>query len=243
MFKLLTLAQTLTVGAFEKDVEVSLGLVDKAVAALGSSVVDDVHIINNFVELAAVLTQRTRSRLVRLAANGSSNSRSRGISPVPLPAATSDPRPIAPPNTRSMAHTSTPNVTAMQWNDAFRAAGNSDPFALPQVNSFASGPSNALDGISTQSYDLDTSNHSVFPPPSFGTVSNPTDLHRDNDYNQYAMTDNNGDYSDWLAIPLDNLSTVPAGMNVNQNSYGPDVGGVDLLDVLLDPTWGSASFQ
>ena len=37
---------------------------------------------------------------------------------------------------------------------------------------------------------------------------------------------------DWLALPLDPLLN-SYGADVNQTTYGPDVGGCDLLDLLL----------
>lgn len=68
------------------------------------------------------------------------------------------------------------------------------------------------------------------PPPSFGFTPG-------YDYNNMKTgtdtpMDENGNFSDWLALPLDPLLNFNSA-DVTQTSYGPDVGGYDLLELLL----------
>lgn len=96
-------------------------------------------------------------------------------------------------------------------------------------------------GISADAYDLmgTDNNFSVMPPPSFG-FNSPT-----NQFNQAATTTPNGtaidpyngafntdNMQDWLTLPLDPLINM-SGADVNQTMYGPELGGQDMLELLL----------
>ena len=96
-------------------------------------------------------------------------------------------------------------------------------------------------GISNDAYDLTgpDNNFSVMPPPSFGFPS-PT-----NQFNQFANTTPGGtaidpnlnnfgvdNMQDWLTLPLDPLLSM-SGADVTQTMYGPELGGQDMLELLL----------
>lgn len=233
--------QTFLLGATEDDVKVSLGLVDEAIKALRLSVVDDVHIINSFTELATILTRRIRRRFVRLSANGGSgNGKSRGVTPTSqLPR---DPGTMAPPEMahkpRNMSYSA-----PQQWNNG--PFGNQYQYAdtnkTGRQQNFSGRSGNPLHGISTESYDLSSNNFSIVPPPNFG-ANGSFDASQLDSFNYNGLTNDDGSIaSDWLAIPLDPLIFNQGG-DVTQTTYGPDVGGLDLLDVLLDPGSGQSSY-
>ncbi len=58
------LLKTFALGASKSDVEVSIGLMDKAVDALRHCVVDDVHLGIRFADLLETLTSRLRNRFM-----------------------------------------------------------------------------------------------------------------------------------------------------------------------------------
>lgn len=58
------LLKTFALGASKSDVEISIGLMDKAVSALRNCVVDDVHLGIRFADLLETLTSRLRSRFI-----------------------------------------------------------------------------------------------------------------------------------------------------------------------------------
>lgn len=58
------LLKTFALGASKQDVEISIGLMDRAVDALRNCVVDDVHLGIRFADLLETLTSRLRSRFI-----------------------------------------------------------------------------------------------------------------------------------------------------------------------------------
>lgn len=58
------LLKTFALGASKSDVEISIGLMDRAVDALRNCVVDDVHLGIRFADLLETLTSRLRSRFI-----------------------------------------------------------------------------------------------------------------------------------------------------------------------------------
>ncbi|KAK3081587.1 hypothetical protein LTS18_005106 [Coniosporium uncinatum] len=101
----------------------------------------------------------------------------------------------------------------------------------------------SLWGISTEAYDLDSNNVSIMPPPSFGAngMYDNSGFGNGMNYGSNIGDDgSNGNFmgSDWLALPLDPLLN-SYGADVNQTTYGPDVGGLDMLDLLLSGGSGS----
>lgn len=148
-----------------------------------------------------------------------------------------------------------------QWPN-YSSSGLSGPASPVASNGRATpNPSHPLWGISTETYDPGSNNVSIMPPPTFGSPYNPQNQlsnsnggsgggsgssnnnNNNSNSNQFAgFGSDNGDYggfgsggADWLALPLDPLLN-SYGADVNSNAYGPDVGGYDLLDVLLNGT-------
>ncbi|KAF2635280.1 hypothetical protein P280DRAFT_381782, partial [Massarina eburnea CBS 473.64] len=234
--------KTFALGATEDDVAITLGLLDRAVYALRTSIVDDVHVGNRFADLVDTLTHRIRGRFVRLAANGGSTVISRAGSR--SPSRTRAPTPMMPPPT-------------MMPQQPTQGANFFDPLSSmppsPRLGSItASGratpvPVNPLFGISSEPYDPNSNSISIMPPPGFntnnytfnsGNGSNPNQSNSWQHWNNAGGASNPGNGGgygdqDWLALPLDPLLD-QWGADINQTSMGPDVGGLDMLDILLN---------
>ncbi|KAH6642293.1 hypothetical protein C7974DRAFT_385190 [Boeremia exigua] len=234
------LLKTFALGATEEDVAVSLALLSGAVDALRTSIVDDVHVGNRFADLVETLTHRIRSRFVRLAANGSS-AMSRAGSRSPLQAPLMPPpaplNPIAGSYMGSTSHIFPTNGTG---------TGTSVP-GSPSLSGRATPISQSLWGISAEPYDPNSNSISIMPPPGFNAFPHPGTP--GGSANGNANSTANGSWSqwansgaswgganndqDWLALPLDPLLD-QWGAEINQTAMGPDVGGMDMLDILLN---------
>jgi hypothetical protein len=223
------LLKTFALGATEDDVAITLGLLDRAVYALRTSIVDDVHVGNRFADLVDTLTHRIRGRFVRLAANGSSGmSRAGSRSPSRTRAQTPmmPPPSLLPPNPMGPGPFLYPQPTGSSIPGSpggITASGRATPI-----------PSHPLFGITPDSYDVHSNRISIMPPPGFNS----------NDYgagggaswpqwNGAGGGANSGYDQDWLALPLEPLLD-QWGADVNQTAMGPDIGGMDMLDLLLN---------
>ena len=235
------LLKTFALGATEKDVAHTLGLLDQAVYALRTFIVDDVHVGNRFADLVDTLTHRIRGRFVRLAANGTSTGTSRAQSPPPRSRAQT-PNIMGPPSAVFPTNPAYPftNFPGLSRpgspGGALRgvtASGRATPIPHPGYNS--------LDGITLESYDISSNSISVMPPPNFsgGNTNGANGWHNPN----WSGGGNNGGNGggggggfgdqDWLALPLDPLLD-QWGADISQTAMGPDVGGMDMLDILLN---------
>ena len=252
---------------------------DRAVEAVRTCIVDDVHVGIRFADLLETLSSRIRSSFVRMSSGNSLTgmpvSRAQSHSPG-LTAAAMAMAPMGPPPVpTSSGNTNTNNsnsalLTAPQlpnWpSNANGNIGISGAFTYlsPNSPSLTAGrmtPSHPLYGISTEPYDPGTGNVSIMPPPFFpvngpGAAVNSNIYDSDNpasggsggmniigtpgatglpdDGNTTGVTQSGqgGPGPDWLALPLDPLLN-SYGADVTQTTYGPDVGGFDLLDLLL----------
>ena len=102
---------------------------------------------------------------------------------------------------------------------------------------------NPLIGISTESIDVVDPNVSIMPPPSFvftpsyengnNSAVGAIESNQNQNYTPSFSLDDSGYIPDWLALPLDNLLNTSYGGGVSQTEVGPDVGGYDLLEILL----------
>lgn len=226
------LLKTFALGATEEDVAISLNLLSDAVSALRQGIVDDVHVGNRFADLVETLTHRIRSRFVRLAANGSTGiSRAGSRSPVQAPLMP-PPAPLGQSNMQAQ-YTS---------NSGYQGTGTSIPGSpsMGLTNSGRQTPlSSSLWGITAKPYDPNSNSISIMPPP--GNYSNFTNGHangNDNtNWSQWADSGASwgagGHDQDWLALPLDPLLD-QWGSEINQTAMGPDVNGMDMLDILLN---------
>jgi len=219
---------------------------DRAVEALRTCIVDDVHVANRFSDLLETLTTRIRSRFVRMPAPGNP---SRGASP---PAAPAPQTPVMPPPLTTTTTTAPSNWNAYNGNGGNAAVVVDSP--APGTNTGRATPSDPLWGISTETYDPGSSTILIMPPPSFGAGAgwDPTggsgSGNANNGQNSGFANDagapaygagagmedvaGGGYMPDWLGLPLNPLLD-SYGADVGQTTYGPDVGGYDLLDVLL----------
>jgi hypothetical protein len=148
-----------------------------------------------------------------------------------------------------------PSQAQQHWN-----AGGSSYDYINGINNYSGrNTPNPLLGISTEAIDMGDPNVSIMPPPSygFGGGNNPyadpnsLDHSSSNTGGTYinsadgngglGQPNDGGGYSgyapDWLALPLDPLlnsyGAAAAGAGVSQTEVGPDVGGFDLLEILL----------
>lgn len=230
------LLKSFSLGASENDVADSLNLLDRTVEALRTSVVDDVHVASRFADLLDTLTQSLKPRLVRIAADGRIG-RNRHVSQndTATPVFTT----VGGPNQlpRNQHH--------QQTNAGASAVQNIWQYTQPMPNNMADVPNDAnvssLYGVSNELYNLASPNgqYTVMPPPNYGFTSPSGNTAGNNmtspsgngngvyDYNSAFTTD-----QDWLALPLDPLINY-AGGDVNSTMYGPELGGQDMLELLL----------
>ncbi|QIW94839.1 hypothetical protein AMS68_000357 [Peltaster fructicola] len=229
------LCKSFSLGASGHDINDSLTLMDKTVAALRTCIVDDVHVASRFADLLDVLIQNLKPRLVRISADGRvARSTKQSVRTTPV------------------AGQEAPAPTTNQTHYAQQQYSNLDT----AQNNWSYPSSNTLAGFSDSPYDvMGNYSVSVMPPPGFADHSTPmvhTSTHADaaagyastfaNDNNIEAFDQNflNGgndfisnDSTDWFALPLDPLLGLPAGADINQTMYGPEVAGQDMLELLL----------
>jgi hypothetical protein len=223
------LLKTFALGATEEDVAVSLGLLSDSVDALRTSIVDDVHVGNRFADLVETLTHRIRSRFVRLAANGSTGmSRAGSRSPIQAPM-------MPPPASFAQSNHLAPQGSYMGSASSFQGPGSSIPSSPGMRGSH-------LWGISAEPYDPNSNSVSIMPPPgnysnlnsnNSNANSNGTNSTNWGQWANSGATWGAGQDQDWLALPLDPLLD-QWGAEINQTAMGPDVGGMDMLDILLN---------
>lgn len=236
------LLKSFSLGASEADVADSLKLMDRTVEALRTCIVDDVHVASRFADLLATLTENLKPRLVRISADGRVTGRSRRESQHSTPA--------HPP--QQMQHNG--GMFSHQQHQAAPGAVLDQqqwPYATPEPQH-----ANPLFGISNDTYDLmgNADNFSIMPPPSFGlqspnqntapggtgAINAPSNGGFGNNHfasptNEFGGPDDG--MQDWLALPLDPLLNI-SGADVNQTMYGPELGGQDMLELLLNGNGG-----
>ncbi|KAH8691737.1 hypothetical protein GQ44DRAFT_667086 [Phaeosphaeriaceae sp. PMI808] len=227
------LLKTFALGATEEDVAISLNLLSDAVHALRQGIVDDVHVGNRFADLVETLTHRIRSRFVRLAANGSAGlSRAGSRSPIQAP--------LMPPPT-TLGQTNHLQAPPYMGTGTYQGTGTSVP-GSPSLGLTSSGRatplSSSLWGISAEPYDPNSNSISIMPPPGNYAGFNTNANHNNGNTNWSHWANSGaswgaGQDQDWLALPLDPLLD-QWGAEINSTAMGPDVGGMDMLDILLN---------
>ena len=236
------LLKSFSLGASESDVADSLTLMDRTVEALRGCIVDDVHVASRFADLLDTLTQNLKPRLVRIAADGRSKSSRRvshAGSPEPVLAPAGNPNPPFLQQPRQPSTGVAPDQ--QQW-----------PYSMPQMNGTVA-PNHPLYGVSADPYDMMTdAYHSVMPPPSYAWSSPTASLNQNmtttpggsfDPYGNASANNFNPDNvaQDWLTLPLDPLLNL-SGADVNNTMYGPELGGQDMLELLLSGNNGN-NFQ
>src|SRR5579871_4940403 len=147
-------SQTFMVGASETDVAVTLQLMDKAMEALRTNIVDDVHVGNRFADMVDTLTRRARSRFVRMNAPGNSAT-SRAETPHIRDT------PMIPSNHFTAGPTSNPSFNGVQQDNSGMIGTSASGRATPNP---------ALWGISDKIYNPNMNDGmTVIPPPMYFT--------------------------------------------------------------------------
>nr|POF18614.1 putative transferase caf17, mitochondrial [Quercus suber] len=228
------LLKSFSLGASENDVADSLALLDRTVEALRTSVVDDVHVASRFADLLDTLTQSLKPRLVRISGDGRAG-RSRRVSQYDVSASIPTSITGAPTQHAQNQYLQQSNISGStaqsQWgyNQSMPNNTNGTP---------SNGQMSSLYGVSNELYNLASPNNqfSVMPPPNYG-VASPSGNTANNlspagnvyDYNAFSMDSG----QDWLTLPLDPLINYSGGADVNSTMYGPELGGQDMLELLL----------
>lgn len=250
------LLKSFSLGASEADIADALKLMDKTVEALRTCIVDDVHVASRFADLLDTLTQNLKPRLVRFTADGRTVlARSTRESHLGTP--------IFPYNQTGQDGQSYPVSHQQAGTGAGAGAlphtwtsYNSDGQPHTTTAGFSISANN--DNYDSLLSPNDANAFSVMPPPSFGLRSpsqNP-DASAGGAHHMHSGSigsaggDANGstaysgggagghfpgfgdDMQDWLALPLDPLLNI-SGADVNQTMYGPELGGQDMLELLL----------
>lgn len=237
------LLKSFSLGASEADIADALKLMDKTVEALRICIVDDVHVASRFADLLDTLTQNLKPRLVRFTADGRTVlARSRRESQLGTP--------LYPFNQNGQDGQSYPANQQQAGANGISGTWNSYGTDAQNQQAGFSIPNGDYDGMLGTN---DNNAFSVMPPPSFGlqspqqgqdaghhvstgSISSAAggDANGNNAYNGTGeqFTGFGDDMQDWLALPLDPLLNI-SGADVNQTMYGPELGGQDMLELLL----------
>lgn len=257
------LLKSFSLGASEADIADALKLMDKTVEALRTCIVDDVHVASRFADLLDTLTQNLKPRLVRFTADGRTvlaRSQRESQLGTPLFPYNQNGQDGASYSAQQQHPGTGTGAGALQhtWSSY-----NSDGQPHPHQNSTSNNNnSNNTFSLSADNYDTllspgdNSAAFSAMPPPSFGLHSPAAGTHPNaSDAHNLPATNNNGtgpgsissdyngaggqfatpfgdDLQDWLALPLDPLLNI-SGADVNQTMYGPELGGQDMLELLL----------
>jgi hypothetical protein len=222
------LLKTFALGASKNDVEVSIGLMDRAVEALRDCVVDDVHLGTRFADLLHTLTTRLRNRFMH--------------APVSSEAGASDSQQaIAGGPQAGDDHGNGNGNGNGQWNGtgmpAFSDGGNGKP-PLKDATSTKHQltPTPADINISATAFDL--GNNAFYGGAPYG----PADGNAQNPFGAPAVSEGGPAFggSDWgnagemwyLPPGAAFFHNANADTSITQTSEGVNLGGVDLLDYM-----------
>ncbi|TGZ82515.1 hypothetical protein EX30DRAFT_354598 [Ascodesmis nigricans] len=211
------LLKTFVLGAKEVEVKESMTLVEATCDCLRSSTVDDLHLGVRFADMLGALAQRVRQRFVKVQRSGN------GIESAASP---------APPGMLQQGCESDNGNTA---TDQANNDNNNNPFfeyrdGQTPHSGFTPGP---FPDHHHQHHHLDSNGHHH---PHQDTNGNDVMMGNYEMGHQPTTPGGSGAWGwgadDWLALPLDPLMGFENNM-VTQGTMGPDVGGMDLLEVLL----------
>jgi hypothetical protein len=240
------LLKSFSLGASEADIADALKLMDKTVNALRTCIVDDVHVASRFADLLDTLTQNLKPRLVRFTADGRTVlARSRRESQHGTP--------LYPFGQNGQNGQEGQTYSEHQQQAGTGAGAGALQHTWSSYGSDAQQQQNNFNLPTENSYDHLLSPHdnafTAMPPPSFGLQSpgqNPDGTNHisggsigsanggdTNGFGGGQFTGFGDDMQDWLALPLDPLLNI-SGADVNQTMYGPELGGQDMLELLLN---------
>ncbi|KAF3919303.1 hypothetical protein ABW21_db0200990 [Orbilia brochopaga] len=220
------LLKTFALGAREDDIKVSMKLMDQTVYALRAASCDDVHLALRFADLLETLTARIRARFVRMNQSGKDtpNRLNHGEG-----ANADQPMVDAIPNGNSntVNGADTPSIAPanMMYGNVYTADHN---------GSFPNGFNSNGNGIPGQfpAYGANvfpTSFHAMGDTGNFTNLANMYGIGDQEMDGLFGATTTGGD--DWLTLPIEPLLGYGAG--VSSGMMGPDVGGQDMLELLL----------
>ncbi|XMA15419.1 hypothetical protein WAI453_008210 [Rhynchosporium graminicola] len=207
------LLKTFALGATRVDVEISIGLMDRAVDALRTCVVDDVHLGIRFADLLETLTSRLRSRFISAPGpnlNGDSISRIRS------PA-------VHQEHDHNKRQRIDPREQIREWNAATPNCG----MGSADLN------------VSATPFDLQQGS---FIPAAPGTpyVPGPGSSYGGGDMQDtFGGFDANGQSDFWYLPPGTAFYQHLGDQGVTQTAEGVNVGGIDLLDFMA---WDTPTF-
>lgn len=245
------LLKAFALGATGTEVSDSLNLMDRATRALRDCVVDDVHIGAGVAELIGVLTNRARSRMIRIKASTDKKQKSAAHS-----AATGQQARVVQQASKSLhADNRNSHGPASPWNATNNHArprhysqGQQSNATFQSSSPFDISPQNQY---TSPLYDH-APNMSIMPPSTWtpdgffaGGATN--DQNGANDYSSNTGSggvpgNNHFDHygmdftqpgAEWAALPLNNIFQGHESEEFAQTGYGLELGGRDMLDVLL----------
>ncbi|KAK4505715.1 hypothetical protein PRZ48_003680 [Zasmidium cellare] len=226
------LFKSFSLGATESDVTDSLNLMDRTVEALRTCIVDDVHVASRFADLLDTLSRNLKPRLVRIAADGRAT-KSRRVGHHHEYAQQANLTPMSNQSTHAR-YDSQASAGAVPHQQQQWGYNN-------MVSPSTVAGDNPMYGINNETFDPMGANntYSVMPPPGFSTHSpntqNATNMSTGtpNGYDAFSSGSfNEQQAQDWYALPLDPILNM-SGADVTNSMYGPDIGGQDMLELLL----------
>ncbi|TVY38422.1 Transcriptional activator, partial [Lachnellula subtilissima] len=220
------LLKTFALGASKNDVEISIGLMDRAVDALRNCVVDDVHLGIRFADLLETLTSRLRSRFISAPPQGppANNNRSPVMHQEP------DAKRMKINHNEQIRewNAGTPNVASMPNSNG---QGEFNPSSLVYNNETILIDDNVRVDLHVSATPFDL-NQGAFFGNTTGTAYSQSQ--------QYdGITDVFGSSNDWTGN--NEMWYLPPGPEfyravndqaITQTADGVNVGGMDLLDFM-----------
>ncbi|KAJ6262373.1 Transcriptional activator [Drechslerella dactyloides] len=220
------LLKTFALGAREDDIKVSMKLMDQTVYALRAASCDDVHLALRFADLLETLTARIRSRFVRMNQSGKDtpNRLNHGEG-----ANADQPMVDAQPHGSGGAANGT-DAGMTPANVVYGSNGYSGEHNGSFPNGF-NGVGGQVPGQFPPAYPgvFPTSFHALGDNGNFTNLANMYGIGDHEMDGLFGGTNTGGD--DWLTLPIEPLLGYGAG--VSSGMMGPDVGGQDMLELLL----------
>ena len=246
----LILLKTFVVGATENEMAISLDMMDGAVQALRTCIVDDVHVGNHFADMCSDLNRRIRHSFVRMSVNGGSGTSRAGTPPVGRTAGATLPSYRMDIQSNPVHH-GQGLQQSMHWGSM-----NNPSTPGAAASSGRATPNHHVWGASKDIYDPSTNNMSILPAPNvyysqFDSGSSLDFKHTPNNgfsNGASAFQDLGGDGAqdlnfssefsngmgmqpDWLTLPFDGI--LNSNNEVIATPNGPAFGQDDMLDRLL----------
>lgn len=211
------LLKTFALGASKADVEISIGLMDKAVDALRNCVVDDVHLGIRFADLLETLTSRLRSRFI-----------SAPTGPQPPENVSRNRSPVMHQEPNAKRTKAEQADMIREWN-----AGTPNYLGNTDLN------------VSATPFDLNSG--SFFPAPGTPYNQAPGSNYGDMQDVFGSTTGDwsaSGNNEMWYLPPGTAFYQHINDQGVTQTAEGVNIGGMDLLDFMAldNPTFGDGGF-